>query len=143
MRSADSETDHLMVRAEIKFSFCRKFRFCGVKAPKRIYVSKLKDPVVRISLKYANQQVDFSDSDWERVRDNIYEKGFELLGLRIPRHRYWFPDYASNNNLLIVKKRKDHLKFINSSSANTSAFDANLSFMKCKVQCCVHKVKNK
>lgn len=62
VRSADSETDHLMVRAEIKFSFRRKFRFYGVKAPKRIYVSKLKDPVVRISLKDAYQQVGFSDS---------------------------------------------------------------------------------
>lgn len=47
MHSDDSDTDYLMVRAELKFSFRQKFRFNWVKEPRRIYIFQLKDPVVR------------------------------------------------------------------------------------------------
>lgn len=83
MHGANCSTDHLMIRAKLKISIHQKSLFNGVKVSKWIEV---ENPVVRNSLKSAYEQVNFSDCDWEIIKDIIYEKGVEILRLRVPRH---------------------------------------------------------
>lgn len=86
MRDAACDTDNLMIRAKLKISIHQKNHFNGVKVHKQIDISKLRYPLVRNKLKSTYDQVDFSDCDWKRVSDIIYEKGVEILGLRVPSH---------------------------------------------------------
>lgn len=143
MRGADCDTDHLMVRAKLKISIRRKSRFNGVKVPKRIDVSKLKDPTVKNTLKSAYDQVDFSDLDWDGVKGVLYDIGAETLGMRVPKHRDWFADNSSAINPLIEEKRKAHLNLLNASATNRSAAAAHNSSVKGRVQRSIRQIKNK
>ena len=46
MRDAEYGMDHMLVRGKLKFHIMRKIRYEGIKVPKRINVSKLKDFMV-------------------------------------------------------------------------------------------------
>jgi hypothetical protein len=143
MRGADCDTDHLMVRAKLKISIRRKSRFNGVKVPKRIDVSKLRDPSVRHSLASAFDQVDLSDCTWDKLKDTLYEKGSEVLGMKVPVHRDWFSDNLCEINALIDEKRKAHLNVLNATSANRSAAAAHNTHVKSDVQRRIRQIKNK
>ena len=61
MRGAECGTDHMMVRAKLKVLVRRKIRSSGVKVPKRIDVSKLKDSATREALSSAFDALDLSE----------------------------------------------------------------------------------
>ena len=142
MRGADCGTDHFMVRAKLLISIRRKCRSNGVKVPKRIDVSKLKDPTVSDSLRSAYDQVDFTDLEWDDLKNVIFEKGVDTLGLKETKHRDWFGENMDEINSLLDEKRKAHLNHLNSSPANRQAAAANLSSVKSKVQRRLRQIKN-
>ena len=118
MRGADCETDHFMVRAKLLIVIRRKCHSNGVQIPKRIDVSKLKNPEIKATLRSAFDQVNFADLDWTGVKSIIYEKGVEILGLKSVKHRDWFGENVGEINSLIDEKRKAHLEFLSSSPTN-------------------------
>ena len=143
MRGANFDTDHYMLRAKLRISIRRKCRSNGVKIPKRINVAKLKNPDIKSSLMAAFDQVDFTSLDWDGVRDVIYGKGVEILGLKSTKHRDWFDENADEVNSLIDAKRKAHLKLLNSSPANRQSSADQYSSAKRIAQRRIRQIKNK
>ena len=143
MRGANCDTDHYMLRAKLRISIRRKCRSNGVKIPKRINVAKLKNPDIKSSLMAAFDQVDFTSLDWDGVRDVIYGKGVEILGLKSTKHRDWFDENADEVNSLIDAKRKAHLKLLNSSPADRQSSADQYSSAKRIAQRRIRQIKNK
>ena len=143
MRGADCDTDHLMVRAKLKVSIRRKSRFNGVKVPKRIDISRLKDTDVRDALKSEFDQTDFSGCDWGSFKKLVYDKGSETLGLRVTKHRDWFGDNSVEINSLLDEKRNAHQQLLNSSPHNKAEYVAKFAHVKSKVQRRLRQIKNK
>ena len=106
MLGANFDTDHYMLRAKLWISIRRKCRSNAVKIPKRFNVVKLKNPDIKSSLMAAFDQVDFTSLDWDGVRDVIYGKGVEILGLKSTKHRDWFDENADESILLSMRKGK-------------------------------------
>jgi hypothetical protein len=143
MRGANCDTDHYMLRAKLRISIRRKCRSNGVKVPKRINVAKLKNPDTKRSLMAAFDQVDFTSLDWDGVRDIIYEKGVEILGLKSTKHRDWFDENAVEVNSLIDTERKAHFKLLSSSPANRQSSADQYSSAKGIAQRRIRQIKNK
>ena len=143
MRGANFDTDHYMLRAKLRISIRRKCRSNGVKIPKRINVAKLKNPDIKSFLMAAFDQVDLTSLDWDGIRDVIYGKGVEILGLKSTKHRDWFDENADEVNSLIDAKRKAHLKLLNSSPANRQSSADQYSSAKRIAQCIIRQIKNK
>ena len=142
MRGAECDTDHMMVRAKLKISIRRKSRSNGVKVPKRIDVSKLKDPEIRNALKDGFDQIDFSGCDWESFKNIVFEKGAETLGMRVTKHQDWFSDNSDEIHSLLDEKRKSHQKLLSSSATNKSSCAANFAHVRSKVQRRLRQLKN-
>lgn len=143
MRGAECGTDHMMVRAKLKIVIRRKARYNGVKVPKRIDVSKLKDPDVKDALKTAFDQTDFTNCSWERFKTLVYEQGASTLGLKVTTHRDWFKDNSGEVNALLDEKRKAHQKLLNSSPADRSKFSASFINTRKSTQRRLRQIKNK
>ena len=142
VRGAECDTDHMMVRAKLKMSIRRKRRFYGVKVPKRIDVSKLKDSGARNALREECDRIDFSGCDWERFKTIVFEKGVETLGLRVIRHQDWFNDNSVEINALLDEKRKSYQKLLSSSVDNRSSYTASFVNVRSKVQRRLRQLKN-
>ncbi|KAK2561818.1 MAM and fibronectin type III domain-containing protein 1 [Acropora cervicornis] len=104
LRSADGDTDHKMVRGKFKLCVRKKTRLTGVEVPKRINVTKLKDPEACASLIAKMSTIVFDDS-WKNFKDQVYATGVEILGLKKAIHRDWFDDNDQEiKDLLQTKK---------------------------------------
>ena len=84
LRSADCDTDHKMICGKFKLCVRKKTRMTGVEVPKRINVTKLKDPETCASLIERMNTIVFDDS-WKNFKDQVYATGVEI-------HRDWFDD---------------------------------------------------
>ena len=62
LQSADCDIDHNLVRGKFKLCIRRKICMAGVRVSKRIDVSKLKDPAIRIALNEKLSTVEFDDT---------------------------------------------------------------------------------
>ena len=90
-RSAECWTDHRLVRAKLKVRIRRKMRANVSRAPRRINVTRLRDPATQQS---------FSESlsclkdvkDWETFRDTVSKVGKETFGFVKYNHKDWFDD---------------------------------------------------
>ena len=72
----------------MKFRIRRKVGQNGVKVPKRIDVTKLKNPDVCKSLSEAYDSVEF-DGTLEQFKSTAYKIVVDTLGLKKRRHRDW------------------------------------------------------
>ena len=76
MRGTECGTDHRLVRGKMKLRIMRKKRSEGIKVPKRIDVSSLKDPEARNNLQKAFEDVEF-DGSWDKFKFEVYNIGVE------------------------------------------------------------------
>ena len=143
MRGADCDTDHLMVRAKLKVFVRRKNRCNSVKVPRRIDVGKLKSEHTRADLVSAFNQVDFTNCNWDSLKDVLYQKGSEVLGLRRVKHRDWFEENSEEINSLIEEKRKAHLRLLNATADGRPTAASQHSAIKANVQKRIRQIKNK
>ena len=109
-RSADCDTDHKMVRGKFKLQVRKKTRMPGVEVPKRIDVTKLKDPDTCRSL---NERMTNFDESWESFIDQFYATAVEVLGLKRNVHRDWFDDNDQGITELLQAKRTLSDKLLN------------------------------
>ena len=87
----------------LKMRVRKKIRMGGVKVPKRIDVTKLKQMDIRATLTERLDSLDF-DGAWENFRDQVYSVGAEVLGFRTRKHQDWFDDNDPYLNQLLEIK---------------------------------------
>ena len=103
MRGAECGSDHRLVRGKLKLHVRRKTRSQGIKFPKRIDVSRLRDMSVRKELQEALESEQF-DSTWDQFRTKIYKTCVKTLGLKKRKHRDWFDENDHQINTLLKKQ---------------------------------------
>ena len=105
LRSANCDTDHRLVRGKFKLRIRKKLRMEGVKVPKRIDVSKLKDSH---TLEIVNAALDSLplDGSWDSYKECILATCSELLGFRQRKKKDWFDENDNDINKLLAMKHK-------------------------------------
>ena len=92
----------------------RKSRSQGIKFPKRIDVSRLRDMNVRKDLQEALESEQF-DGTWDQFRTKIYKTCVETLGLKKRKHRDWFDENDHQINTFLDEKNKLYQKYLGAS----------------------------
>ena len=141
LRSAECDTDHKMVRGKFKCRIRKKIRFEGVKIPKSINVSKLKDPVIRETVSAKLDSLVF-DGTWKNFKDQVYSTGLEELGLKQKQHKDWFDDNDTNINALLQEKQRLHGILLNSSPRNKTSAEKAYKDHKAILQRELRRMKN-
>ena len=126
-----------------KFKLCirRKIRTAGVRVPKRIDVSKLKDPAIRMALNEKLSTIEFDDS-WETFKDQVYTSGVEILGLKKSVHRDWFNDNDQEIKALLEAKKVLHKTLLNDNLKNGTIVETNYKEHKEVLQRELRRMKN-
>ena len=112
MRSAECGTDHKLVRGKFKLRIRKRIRMGGVKVPKRIDVSKLKQTDICTTVTERLNELDY-DGSWENFRDQVYSVGADVLGFKTRKHRDWFDENCTHINGLLKTKHELHEKLLN------------------------------
>ena len=141
LRSADGDTDHKMVRGKFKLCVRKKTRLTGVEVPKRINVTKLKDPEACASLIEKMSTIVFDDS-WKNFKDQVYASGVEILGLKKAIHRDWFDDNDQEIQDLLQTKKVLFDTLLNDNVKNRSAVEKKYKEHKATLQRELRKMKN-
>ena len=133
LRSADCDTDHKMVRGKFKLCVYKKTRMTGVEVPKRINVTKLKDPETSASLLEKMSTIVFDDS-WKNFKDQVYATGVEILGLKKAIHSDWFDDNDQEIKDLLQTKKILCDTLLNDNLKNRSAVEKKYKEHKATLQ---------
>ena len=141
LRSADCDTDHKMVRGKFKLCVHKKTRMTGVEVPKRINVTKLKDPETCASLLERMSTIVFDDS-WKNFKDQVYVTGVEILGLKKAIHSDWFDDNDQEIKDLLQTKKILCDTLLNDNLKNRSAVEKKYKEDKATLQRELRKMKN-
>ena len=142
MRGADCDTDHMMVRAKLRVNIRRKIRPTGVKVPKRIDVSKLKDSVTREAFTSSCDALDLSECSWDDFKKLIFDNGSDVLGLKMTRQRDWFNDNSDEINALLEEKRVAHRKLLNCPPCDLQGLNREFCEVRRHVQRKLRQIKN-
>ena len=141
LRSADCDTDHKMVRGKFKLCVHKKTRMTGVEVPKRINVTKLKDPETCASLLEKKSTIVFDDS-WKNFKDQVYATGVEILGLKKAIHSDWSDDNDQEIKDLLQTKKILCDTLLNDNLKNRSAVEKKYKEHKATLQRELRKMKN-
>ena len=112
MRGATCWTDHNLVRAKLKFFVRMKTRHDNTSVPKRLNVSKLKDPVISKSLSDGIHNITF-DGSWVDFKQQVYATSSDILGFKVRKHKDWFDENNEIISELLHTKRALHQKLLN------------------------------
>ena len=114
MYGAECWTDHRLVVSKLNIRVEPKRRPQGIKAPKRLNISKLK--VSNIKQSFADileQRLDsfvLEGQDvktaWAALRDTVYNTAMECLGTATRKHKDWFDENCTEIQQLLVEKRR-------------------------------------
>ena len=142
LRRADNDTDHRMVHRKFKLHIRRKIRMAGVRVPKRIDVSKLKDPAISMALNKKLSAIEFVDT-WETFQDLVYTSGVEeILGLKKSVHRDMFDDKDQEIKALLEAKKVHHETLLNDNLKNRTIVERNYKEHKAVLQREIRRIKN-
>ena len=119
----------------------RKIWMAGVRVPKRIDVSKLKDPVICMALNEKLSTVEFDDT-WETFKDQVYTSVVEILSLKKSVHRDWFDDNDQEIKALLEAKKVFHETFLNDNLKNRTVIERNYKEHKAVLQRELRRMKN-
>ena len=142
MRGADCDTDHMMIRAKLRVRIRKKIRSPGVKVPKRIDVSKLKDPETKARLSSTLDSLDLVGHSWDEFKKVVYDQGVSILGLRKVEHRDWFNDNSSVINGLLETRRLAHLRKLNCKPEDMAKCSRDYADARSHVQKRLRQIKN-
>ena len=141
MRGAECGTDHQLVRGKFKLRIMRKKRSEGIKVPKRINVSKLRIPEVRETLQNAFENIE-CDGSWSKFKSEVYDSSVEVLGLKKRKHRDWFNENDSNINVLLERRYKLKVQYLNAPKGRKDEVKTLFREGKAQLQRELRRMKN-
>jgi len=141
LRSADCDTDHKLVRGKFKLRIRKKIRLNGVKAPKRLNVSKLSDSIVRRQLSQRLDEANLEES-WDTFKECMYTVGSEVLGHVVRKHRDWFDDNDASVTELLAEKHRLHQSLLSCSPTEKAAAERSFKNHKQLLQRELRTMKN-
>lgn len=112
MCGAECWTDHRLVVSKLKLRVEPKRRPQGVKAPKRLNISKLKVSNIKQSLvDTLEERLDATvltgqdvETAWAALRDTVYNTAMECLGSTTRKHKDWFDENDAEIKQLLEEK---------------------------------------
>jgi len=116
MCGAECWTDHRLIITKLSFHIQPKRRPQGVKAPKRLNISKLRDNSTKQSFidtldeRLESLTIDSKDVErnWCTLRDMVYNTALETLGPSTRQHKDWFDENCSEIQQLLDEKHRAH-----------------------------------
>ena len=121
MCGAECWTDHRLMVCKLNLRILPPSRPQGKKPPKRLDISKLRDPQAKESLTNAIDSKLSSlssismdiESDWAAFRDSVYSAAKDEIGVARRKHRDWFDENNENIQCLLQEKHKHHKALLN------------------------------
>ena len=94
VRSMECWTDHRLVKASFDMKIKVKSRHSVTRPPKRLDVSKLKDPETKKQFEDKIIELEPLDLDnvWSDLKSKLYDTSLEVLGCVERQHQDWFDD---------------------------------------------------
>ena len=116
MCGAECWTDHRLIVSKLKLRVQPKRRPQGMKAPKRLNISKLKAPDIKQSfvntLEARLESTLLEDLDveaaWAKLCETVYTAAMDCLGPTARKHKDWFDENCTEILMLLEEKRQAH-----------------------------------
>ena len=135
MCGAECWTDHRLLISKMNLRITPPRRPQGIKVPKRLNISKLKNNLVKQKLveeldnKLPPPNTDPHadvEAEWVRLRDAVYAAASDVVGPTTRKHQDWFDDNNSRIQTLLEQKHRLHRALLNdpSSTSKKEAFSA-------------------
>ena len=135
MCGAECWTDHRLLISKMNLRITPPRRPQGIRVPKRLNISKLKNDLVKQKLveeldsKLPPPNIDPHadvEAEWARLRDAVYTAASDVVGHTTRKHQDWFDDNNSLIQTLLEEKHLLHRAFLNdpSSTSKREVFSA-------------------
>ena len=134
MCGADCWTDHRLIVSKLKLVIQPSRRPQGLKAPKKLDVSKLADPVTKETLQtqlsesLIDQTIDPENigGSWHRFTDMVHSVSKKAIGTPARHHQDWFDDQNADIQKLLDQKHILHRVHLSdpSSSSKKDAYQS-------------------
>ena len=144
MCGAECWTDHRLVVSKFKLRVQPKRRPQGMKAPKRLNISKLKTPDIKKSftdtLEARLEATLLEDLDveaaWVKLREIVYNTAMDSLGPTARKHKDWFDENCAEIQALLAEKRLAHKAHLDDpeSTARKDALKNVRGNLQCKLR---------
>ena len=144
MCGAECWTDHRLVVSKVKLRVQPKRRPQGMKAPKRLNISKLKIPDIQKSftdtLEARLEATILEDLDveaaWAKLRETVYDTAMDCLGPTARKHKDWFDENCTEIQVLLAEKRLAHKAHLDdpNSTARKDALKNVCRNLQCKLR---------
>lgn len=135
MCGAECWTDHRLLISKMNLRITPPRRPQGIKVPKRLDVSRLKNDLTRQQLAdqlerdlpSCTDPLADVEAEWTRLRDVIYSSALDAVGPVTRKHQDWFDENNSRIQALLEEKHQLHRALLNdpASTSKKAAFSAS------------------